>query len=195
MDGMAARSRSGFADDSANDRVGVPAAGIKGGYPACSPFEIDRRATLRNRTRSPISCGRRRFHCRCSLRFSRSRSGSGRCTRSNRAMARRWWPPIWWARAAPETCRIAGRKRYLYAYGERVPAGDRDVVHFAIRDAGSHSRILGIVSGISIVWIGAMLLWRRARRSAPGKPPRAQPCPRTRAYARHVHAHTHAHLT
>jgi len=43
------------------------------------------------------------------------------------------------------------------------------------------SRILGIVSGISIVWIGAMLLWRRARALRPAN------------HHAHNHAHVHAH--
>jgi ABC-type nickel/cobalt efflux system permease component RcnA len=44
------------------------------------------------------------------------------------------------------------------------------------------SRILGIVSGLSIVWIGAMLLWRRTRALRAAN-----------HHHQHDHAHVHAH--
>jgi len=47
------------------------------------------------------------------------------------------------------------------------------------------SKVLGIVSGLSIVWIGAMLLWRRSRKLAHD---------RAHAHAHeHHHPHTHDH--
>jgi ABC-type nickel/cobalt efflux system permease component RcnA len=44
------------------------------------------------------------------------------------------------------------------------------------------SKVLGIVSGLSIVWIGAMLLWKRSRGLA-----------HSHAHAAHTHTHTHTH--
>jgi nickel/cobalt exporter len=60
------------------------------------------------------------------------------------------------------------------------------------------SRMLGIVSGLSIVWIGAMLLWRRARalRAANHHHAHAHPHDHAHDYAQahsHDHAHVHAH--
>jgi ABC-type nickel/cobalt efflux system permease component RcnA len=50
------------------------------------------------------------------------------------------------------------------------------------------SKVLGIVSGLSIVWIGAMLLWRRWRKLAHDRAHQAH-------HHHHGHAHTHSHLT
>jgi nickel/cobalt exporter len=48
------------------------------------------------------------------------------------------------------------------------------------------SKVLGIVSGLSIVWIGGMLLWRRARKLRRKN--------HVHSHAQeHVHAHTHTH--
>jgi ABC-type nickel/cobalt efflux system permease component RcnA len=46
------------------------------------------------------------------------------------------------------------------------------------------SKVLGILSGLSIVWIGGMLLWRRAR---------ALRKKRVHAHHHHDHAHPHTH--
>jgi ABC-type nickel/cobalt efflux system permease component RcnA len=46
------------------------------------------------------------------------------------------------------------------------------------------SKVLGVVSGLSIVWIGGMMLWRRARKLS--KAPHA--------HHRHPHTHTHGHV-
>jgi nickel/cobalt transporter (NicO) family protein len=51
------------------------------------------------------------------------------------------------------------------------------------------SRVLGIVSGLSIVWIGAMLLWRRWRKLAHDR------AHQTEAHHHHGQSHTHTHLT
>ena len=55
------------------------------------------------------------------------------------------------------------------------------------------SKVLGIVSGLSIVWIGGMLLWRRARGTGTG-------CTTRTTIGIHIHTnpeidhgHTHAH--
>lgn len=51
------------------------------------------------------------------------------------------------------------------------------------------SKILGIVSGLSIVWIGAMLLWKRTRGLS-----QAHPHTHTHDHGHHhPHAHTHDH--
>jgi len=50
------------------------------------------------------------------------------------------------------------------------------------------SRVLGIVSGLSIVWIGAMLLWRRARSLRPANHHHSH-----RHDHQHAHDHGHAH--
>ena len=57
------------------------------------------------------------------------------------------------------------------------------------------SRMLGIASGISIVWIGAMLLWRRARALRPANH-HAHNHAHVHAHTHdHVHAHNHAHAS
>jgi ABC-type nickel/cobalt efflux system permease component RcnA len=48
------------------------------------------------------------------------------------------------------------------------------------------SKVLGIVSGLSIVWIGAMLLWRRWRKLAHDRAHQA-------AHHHHRHRHDHGH--
>jgi len=48
------------------------------------------------------------------------------------------------------------------------------------------SKVLGIVSGLSIVWIGAMLLWRRWRKLAHDRAHQAH-------HHHHGHSHTHTH--
>jgi ABC-type nickel/cobalt efflux system permease component RcnA len=58
------------------------------------------------------------------------------------------------------------------------------------------SRVLGVASGISIVWIGAMLLWRRMRTLRASAHDHAHPHDHPHAHAHdheHAHAHTHAH--
>jgi ABC-type nickel/cobalt efflux system permease component RcnA len=49
------------------------------------------------------------------------------------------------------------------------------------------SKVLGIVSGLSIVWIGGMLLWRRARKL------RKKAHVHTHHHHDHAHPHTHTH--
>jgi ABC-type nickel/cobalt efflux system permease component RcnA len=48
------------------------------------------------------------------------------------------------------------------------------------------SKVLGVVSGISIVWIGGMMLWRRVRGLSRGKGA-------GHGHAHHDHAHTRSH--
>ena len=52
------------------------------------------------------------------------------------------------------------------------------------------SKVLGILSGLSIVWIGGMLLWRRARKL---RPVHAHPHSHSHDHHHHDHVHAHAH--
>jgi ABC-type nickel/cobalt efflux system permease component RcnA len=56
------------------------------------------------------------------------------------------------------------------------------------------SKVLGIVSGLSIVWIGGMLLWRRARKLRRKNHVHSHDHHHPHSHEGHEHAHEHAHV-
>ena len=138
MDGVEACSGAGFAGDSAGDCSCFSSARAADGRALCAGWQS------RDAQRCEIGCNLK--HSAAEDDFVAGLHYAARARLLVRSFAR--------ARARPrqddggglsggsarhaETCRAAGRKRHVYAYGQRLSARNRDVVYLAIRDAGSH---------------------------------------------------------
>ncbi len=78
-----------------------------------------------------------------------------------RPLARRWSRPIWSAARHASSRHFPRAHGDLHPHGQRLRArpGDLDLSRFVLPE--TITPILGAISGITIVWVGATLLYRR----------------------------------